>query len=140
MVILYAAADDLQAWTSTTPPDNADSLLRSASIIVRHATRAAVYDTTTGGLPVDQVLADAMRDATCAQVAAWVTAGINPTAGPAGVTGAVTARNLGSASLSYGDASTVTQARADITDSLVPEAARILQAEGLLSNDMWWYG
>lgn len=127
-VLVYAEPSDLVDWTGQTAPDNADVLLRSASLLVRQATRSALYATDASGLPTDADVVSAFTAATCAHAAALAGAGVDPLA--AGTDGAVTATSIGSASLTF-DAKAAST-RASLSTSLCPEAAAILDAAGLL--------
>lgn len=134
-MLIYATDEDLATWTGTTAPDNADALLRSASILVRDATRAALYDVDPSGKPSDSVISGAFRDATCAQAAMWAAAGIDPVEQGVGVTEpAVVSKSMGGRSVTYADLSgsvTVQQARSTAATTLCDEARAILAAEGL---------
>ena len=77
-MLVYATVGDLEAWLQDTAPPNAAGLLRSASVLVTAACRNDLYNTLPSGLPSDENLADAMRDACCEQINAWVLAGIDP--------------------------------------------------------------
>ncbi len=50
-MLVYADSDDLADWTKKPAPDNADILLREASILVADACLADLYDTDSTGLP-----------------------------------------------------------------------------------------
>ncbi|MFD0885302.1 hypothetical protein ACFQ08_12170, partial [Streptosporangium algeriense] len=65
----YATVDDLVPTYLSTPPTNAHLLLTRASREVDRALLCAIYD------PDDPGVQTALREATCEQVAAWVTAG-----------------------------------------------------------------
>jgi hypothetical protein len=74
-MLAYATVEDLTdsdpPWLATVP-DNAPQLLRSASFVVAEAAQRSYTD-----VPSAEDAAP-LRDATCAQVAAWATAGIDP--------------------------------------------------------------
>ncbi len=78
-----ATAADLAAdpWGITTPPANVNRLLARASQMVRGATKTALYATDDDGMPTDSDVLSGFRDATCAQVSAWITAGIDDPSG-----------------------------------------------------------
>jgi len=133
-VIVYASDADLQAWTGEDPPANAAPLLRSASLLVARATRNALYRTTPAGLPVDEDLVEALREATCAQAALWADAGINPAVGAAGDQQLVpTAKSIGSGSITYAVNPAVAAARARVAETLCTESVGILLEAGLLT-------
>lgn len=134
-MLIYATDEDLTDWTGATAPDNADALLRSASILVRDATKAALYDVDSAGKPSDAVILGAFRDATCAQAAMWAAAKIDPTEQGVGVAApAVVSKSMGGRSITYADLSgsvTVQQDRAKAAKELCDQARAILAAEGL---------
>lgn len=142
MTIVYATTDDLATWTGSDAPENALSLLRSASLLVTQATVAAYYkvDATTG-LPTEPTLLQAFNDATCAQVTTWIATGVDPNAAGLLSTAIVRARGIGTARLDY-DTSlsasvTAFQARQKIASQLCAESARILQAVALIITAPW---
>jgi hypothetical protein len=145
VTLVYATPDDLVPEWLTAEPPNAQRLLSSASRRVRNATVTAVYATTSVGLPIDSALVEALRDATCAQVAAWATVGIDPLAGGVQLgQRLVASKSLGSGSIAYdnGAAGSVTamEARAAAATGLAPEAASILRDAGLLGGPAWTHG
>jgi hypothetical protein len=130
MLLIYATTSDLAAWLDPTePPDNAASLLRSASIFVARAVNESLYSDST-------IINGPKRDATLTQVTAWVTAGIDPATGGLQSTPIVRQKSVDSASLTYDTslAASVTafQARQAIANELCPEATGILYSAGLL--------
>lgn len=137
-MIVYATSTDLATWTGDTAPANVNNLLRSASILVRNATRAALYDVDSSGKPSDTDILKAFNDATCAQAAMWDAAKIDPSEQGVGVSApAVVSKSMGGRSVSYADLSgsvTVQQARAKQTVTLSAEALAILANAGLLSG------
>ncbi|MFC4128916.1 hypothetical protein [Nocardia rhizosphaerae] len=139
-VLIYAVPDDLidGAWLTGTAPTNAPILLRYASILVRRATMCDRYDTDSTGLPTDGGVAEAFRDATCAQAAMWCLAGIDPVAGSVGRELAVASQTADGGSVTYGDA--VDADEIDRALSRLHSAARlILKNAGLaaLGPDTW---
>jgi hypothetical protein len=125
---IYATTADLTTsdpqWVATLP-DNADTLLRSASLLVSRACVRNPYgDDPTGGT------ADALRDATCAQVATWVALGINPAALGTDTAPVKTAQ-LGTALITRDTSAETATVQAAI-DDLAPEPRAILTAAGLL--------
>lgn len=142
MALVYATVDDLLAdnWLEQAPPGNVEALLRSASRLVRAATRTAIYDVTPAGLPVDSDIAGAFRDATCAQVAAWVALDVDPTAGAGAVTSSTTTSSIGSASITREARAGQDDERAASVHQLVPDAAEHLDAIAYLigSQPITW--
>lgn len=128
MARTYATPDDLDDWLDT-PPDEARAtrLIRRASLHIDSLLTTAVYTVDEDGGPVDLPVIEALRDATCAQVAWWVETG--------DVTGASAqwqGVSAGSVSLTRGykagSSNTGQEART------APEAIQILATAGLLSH------
>ncbi len=128
MPLTYATKAELATFTDTPGgglPAKADRWLALASALVRSATRTAVYDTLSTGAPSDSDVSDAFRDATCAQVAAWIEQDIDPTLGAGGITGVAQSSGIGGASVNWGsDAQWA--AKAATVDELTPEALTYL--------------
>lgn len=127
-MLVYAESHDL-ADHMPEVPENADMLIRFASVLVRRATRFDVYDTTPAGAPDDPWVIDAFRDATCVQAAMWAANGVDPAKGAAGVDGGVESSSIAGGTVKY-DTSHVDAARASV-DTLSPLALEVLRAEGL---------
>lgn len=145
-MLVYADTTDLatEPWSITDPPANVGRLLASASRLVGHAIRAAVYATDDTGMPTDQAVRDAVRDATCSQVTTWVSLGIDPAQAGIDTTKVVQSKSIGSGSVTYdtAGASSVTamQQRGRLSTRLTDEAASILADAGLLSPVVAVYG
>lgn len=136
----YATADDFAAsdWNITPPPANLDRLLATASRMVRRATMTAYYATDTAGSPTDSDVAEAMREATCAQAGTWGLTDIDPAKGGVQLGGKLIAsKSLLGGSISYdnGAAGSVTtmQARGTAATELSTDAYLILAEAGLVS-------
>lgn len=138
-MLQYATADELGDHSpSLDPPDDVDRMLRSASLLVTHAVRFARYTTQPSGLPADAELVEALRDATCEQVTAWVRAGVDPALGV--ITDSSSGGDLKSSTVTAGPR-TVTEQYTDATSSssevtpstveLTPQAWLILHHAGL---------
>lgn len=141
MADLATSQDYLDYTGASAVPDNITALLRSASRLVRRDTVTAVYDVDTAGNATNSVVIDALRDATCAQAAAWDDQKINPLAGGVVVANPVaTSKSLDGASITYAGAQQAAAVRAAIADCLVPEAVDILTAAGLTSGRPLTYG
>lgn len=147
MTVIYATPDQLANWAAgqdldhtpaPDPVDNAALLLRSASALVAQATRAAVYEVTDSGLPVDPTLAKAMAEAACATAAAWSAGGIDPVAGNTKGVGPVQSKSGGGVSVTYAQDAQAARAWAELRSGqhLVPESKRILDQAGLLRNQV----
>lgn len=122
----YATPSDLTAgdWVGVVP-DNAARLLRSASLRVAQACQRNPYTDAPAGAE-----AAALRDATCAQAATWVTSGIDPA--DLGVTdAAVKSTSILDAKVDY-DTTAQAKARADAVAGLTAEAVDILTVAGLI--------
>lgn len=133
-MLVYATTADLTAWPIEPLPTNADRLIRAASNLVREATMTDVYATDADGLPTDTAIADAMRDAVCAQVENWVALGVDPVAGPAGTGGVVTSTQLLSGSVQYATYAKQAEDRAAATTTLCADAVLELTAVGLTTT------
>lgn len=133
-MLVYADEAELSEHVAEIP-DNADTLLRYASALVRTATRFDVYDVTPAGMPNDPWVIAAFRDATCVQVAGWVANGIDPVAGVAGVEAGVDSSSVAGASVKY-DLSHVDHARASV-DTLSLAALAVLRSEGLATRGVF---
>lgn len=139
-----ASSSDYETWTGTTAPTNIDQILRSCTSLVLDASAGAYYtvDPTTG-LATDTTTANALRDATCIQAAAWVQLGIDPLAG--GViskSGAVASKKIGSGQVVYDNSGSAiaAQSRADAAIGLVPDAERMLRQNNLWGFHPWVLG
>jgi hypothetical protein len=138
-LLTYAVPDDLitgQWLDGATPPDNAVTLIRYASALVRTATRNDLYNVQPSGLPVDSDIADAMRDATCCQAAMWSLAGINPAAGVVGREVAIQSQTADGGSVTYADSIKAEEIEAAL-DRLSKAALLILRNAGLASSGPW---
>lgn len=128
----YATLTDLTGWlegSGLTIPDSVENLLRSASFLIARSCNRDIYTDT----PTDTD-AVPLRDATLAQVAAWITLGITPAA--AGLDAApVKNRKIGTADLGY-DTTGQAAARAEAATTLAPEAMQILISAGLYALDL----
>ena len=132
-MLVYATPDDLSTWMGETGPDNATTLLRTASVMVTTATQADIYDTQANGKPVDDDLSEAMRDATCAQAEMWASAGLDPVKGPGGQEARLTTSAIDGASLGF-DAYLTEPARQKALTALCDSAFQILRNAGLASG------
>lgn len=135
-MLVYADADDLATFTGTPAPDNADRLLKGASALARAATRAAIYDTDSTGMPTDTDIIEAFRDATCAQAAEWIDKGVDPAAGTS--PGAPQSSSIGGASVNWGSPGGLTPEQT--LTQLIPDALWYLEAAGLLSGTVQVWG
>lgn len=133
-MLVYANRDALEAWTGEPAPDNWEQLIRRASVMVGVATRAARYEVTPAGLPADDDQAEAMRDAVCAQVNAWIIAGVDPFG--ESLSAKVTASTIDGASVTLDVASEAAD-RQRIASTLCSDAWDILQLAGLLGGVPW---
>ncbi|MGN8049552.1 hypothetical protein ACTJKO_07645 [Curtobacterium sp. 22159] len=125
----------------TVAPTDPDGYLIGATPLVLDATSGAYYDADpTTGLATDPVIATALADATCMQALAWVRLRIDPTTGGVVTSGVSTAKGIGSARVSYGDAAEAAAARAAATSGLVPAAVARLRSVNLINTEPWTYG
>jgi hypothetical protein len=134
-VLVYATDAELGAWCNPLP-DNADSLLRDASALVRKATRNDRYDVDAAGKPTDPDVIEAFRDATCKQVAIWAANDIDSNKGVAGLEQLPASSSIAGASVSYDGAvnAEIAAARAQSTTALAVEAVDILRDHLLASR------
>lgn len=140
---VYATVDDLEAWLQDDVPDNAPSLLRQASLQVFYATKGAFYDAdAVTGAPTDATILQAFDDATCAQVAFWIAADIDPTSGAVQPASALSRTRIGTAEVSYDPNAilALTTARTDGALQLCELAYGILEQAGLLYGLVTVYG
>lgn len=122
---IYATREDLNNWPLDVDPDKADSLLRSASIRVAWACNRNPYTDQPSGTD-----AEALRDATCAAVAAWLAVGIDPNAGGLDLQ-VVKATKLLTGSVDYETGGRLTAQQAAAAQ-IGEEARQLLLAAGLL--------
>lgn len=132
-------ATDLDCMSSPWMLDDTDDLERLiavASGMVRSATRSARYAVDSAGKPSEDDIIDAFRDATCAQVATWVRAEIDPaTECLSDDSGRVASKAMGGRSVSYSATSGAVQAgRQAVAQGLCPEAWTILANAGLVGQ------
>lgn len=128
---LYATPGDVADWIGEeTPPENADSLIRNASLLVEAATRLDRYSVDLDGKPTDYRIAEAFRDATCAQAALWHANDMNPAKGFAGQTGQIQSQSVPGGSVSYSGALSAAEMGAAVT-GLCDSAINILRNAGL---------
>ncbi|MCX4987126.1 hypothetical protein [Streptomyces sp. NBC_00572] len=66
---VYATPEQLTEWTGKPAPADAERLLTRASEDVDDGLLTAVYAVDAAGKPTDPAVAQALADATCAQVA-----------------------------------------------------------------------
>ena len=95
-------------------------LTQHASRIIRSHTRAAVYATTTEGMPTDPRVRDAMRDAAATQIVAWAESGLTADVLSGGVTAQARVAK-----------STMNGASVDLDNSVADAARTHLLAGGL---------
>ena len=135
-MIVYATVADVEAWLQDTAPTNVTGLIRSASMLVGAACRNDLYDTLPSGLPSDDDLADAMRDACCEQINAWVVCGIDPaTAGTDTSAPGVVRSEIDGARVEFDPTGIeeATRNRLRLVSSLSGSAYEILRQAGLAS-------
>lgn len=135
MTLVYATTAELESWTGVTPdnPARATALLRRASILVQRAIRNDLYDTEPSGVPSDPDLAEAVRDATCAQTEVWLASDLDVIAGPGGQPALPTVSAIDGAQVSF-DAYLTATARTGALTQLDNVALHILRAAGLASG------
>lgn len=138
MAPVYATPQEYADWLhpetapgTETPPAGAERALRAASGRIDELLISAYYDTDAAGLPTDADVAEALRDATCAQADYQAGIGDKNSTGTAGQWGSV---KLGSASMARGStAGGVTKTPSKYSS----EAYGILQRAGLIPSEPW---
>ena len=130
MARVYAIPSDLAAvpWNLDLPEREALSLLHRATPLIEGLTTTARYAVDEEGLPTDLDVAEAFRDAVCAQ-ACW----FDETGDPSGASARYNSLSLGSFSASGGGTGSGTNTTA-ATSRIAPEAVQILQTAGLLNQ------
>lgn len=120
---LYATPDQFADWLAVDVPANGTALLRSATLLVAKAINESPYDPA---IVIDQP----RIDATCAQAASWALAGIDPSAGIAGLGGTVKSKGVDGATITYDVVAAVD--RAAVISTLCSDAYDILYAAQLI--------
>lgn len=144
--LVYASSADYTGlYPQATPQADIDTRLRFASRLVRRDTVAAIYAVNTDGSPSDPGIAEAFKEATCAQVYAWQQAGIDPAAGGLQQPGTLVAsKSLDGGTVAYDNSltasTTAMQERKAMIDDLVPEAVMILMDALGGAGRPWIYG
>lgn len=134
-MLIFAQPGDVERWAGQTIDDDVVPLIRSASVLVQHAVRGAMFDVSPSGMPEDPDVMDALRDATCEQVAMWVENEINPARVESASVG-VTSSSIGDASVSY-NTDSAGAVRDQMARELCEEAILILANAGLLGGFPW---
>jgi hypothetical protein len=127
-VRVYATAADLDGWLDDQLPEaDAAKQLRRASMHIDSLLITAVYRVDEDGEPLDLHVIDALRDATCAQVAWWADTGDT-----SGAASQYQQTSIGSVGLTRGYSSG--KSAAGPSARTAPEAVQILATAGLLSG------
>ncbi|KAB7834062.1 hypothetical protein [Streptomyces mobaraensis] len=126
---VYATPEQLAAWTHTPAPAGAEQLLARASEDVEAALLTAVYPVDADGAPAEQRVAEALRDAVCAQVEWQLATGDDGT----GAMGRWDSVSIGPVSLSGRRPGPPAASGVD----LAPRAHRVLRRAGLLPGVIW---
>ena len=135
-MLIFAQPTDVQKWADNNFDGvKLDPLIRRASSLVQYATRAARFDVLPSGMPEDPDIMDALRDATCEQVAVWVENDITPGKLEAG-TAHVTTSNIGDATIGMSGAEAAA-ARDNAANTLCEYAQEILANAGLIGGYPW---
>ncbi|MGY4990906.1 hypothetical protein [Streptomyces nigrescens] len=125
----YATPERLSAWTGQPAPADAERLLARASEDVDDALLTAVYATDGAGMPTEPEVADALADATCAQVEYQLATGDDGT----GTASRWDSVSIGPVSLSGRKDTPTAPGEVD----LAPRAHRALTRAGLLPGVIW---
>lgn len=134
-MIVYADRHKLAEFMAEIP-DNAETLLRYASLLVAGATRHDRYDVDPAGKPSDPFIIGAFEDATCLQAAEWAAAGVDPVAagGQAGQT--VKSSSIAGGNVTFDVEGDTARRRASAT-TLCTASVEALRQEGLCSGVVW---
>lgn len=111
MNLVYATVDDLKQYVDDVPK-RAELLLKLASRMVYQATKTAWYRVDSNGMPTNEVVREAFREATCLQVLEWQLAGLDPLAGVVGQSAGVKASSIDGARVEYSETSEEAMQRA----------------------------
>lgn len=123
---IYATSAEYQDYTGQTPPSDIDKLLRDASrMLVAEVFRLCWYEVDEDGYPANTLVAEAFRDAVCAQVEWWDE--IGDSTGAAAVSWGTV--KLGSAQLSR--SVTATSGAASAAREVAPKAWDALRSDDL---------
>lgn len=127
---VYATSGDLTAYPVTVPAGvSAGLLLQRASRDVDRALLTAVYETDDDGMPTDADIRQALRDATCEQVAGYLDSGDLTGTGAAPPTAGFT---IGKISVQRGGQGASGGAVQSVKIGvLYPQAWQVLQQAGL---------
>lgn len=132
---IYADSADYLAWTGeTTEPPKIQGLLRMASSKVEQAAELAHYETDDKFMPTDEDVAEAFRDATCAQAAHLASNGVDPSTGAAASVKVVASQSMKGAALTFVVDQDAIDRRAQAADTLALEAYNVLKGAGLLNG------
>lgn len=125
----------------TSTPTNILALLAAATGLVLDATNQAYYAVDPNdGTATDTQIANALRDATIIQAAAWSVMGYDPLTGGVPQTTVVQSSKAGGASDTFADAAAAASARVAAVNGLVPAALRVLRYNNLLIPAPWVFG
>lgn len=133
-MLVFAQAEDVERFTGHPAPENTPRLIRKASGMVQHAIRRARFDVAPSGAPADPDVADALRDAVCAQVEFWDGSDVDPTR--ADTKAALSSTGLDGSSMSF-DTATAAETKQAVADQLCDEAWLILENAGLTRGPLW---
>lgn len=137
-MLVYATSAELMIYMGGSGPANAAALLRSATGVIRKATKFAVYGIGSDGYASDATVRAALRDATCAQVEFWHELEYNAKLGAAGAEPIITAEAVPGGSVSYFVDPDLAKEALNLVDKLAPLARDELAAvPGLLSRTVW---
>lgn len=132
---VYATAQDYATWTGAAAPDGIDAALRAASLLVEtEMLRTALYATDSDGLPAEEEVAEALRDAVCAQAQYARAQGDAHGIGAGNVTGF----SIGGISVQRGGAAAGQASGREIPAHWSPQAWAILQA--VSPDKLCWSG
>lgn len=132
----YATADEYATWANNPGSTVSTVLLERATEIIDEVLIGAVYDVDDDGLPTDDAVAAALRDAVCAQAAHMLAVGDADGSGTAVGWDSIA---IGSVQLS-GKSTTGGVARTSSGAQVATGAIRGLRVAGLLRQGVISYG
>lgn len=130
---VYATLADFEDFTDGVHAEESEDVinakLRRASIVIDGLTRRSVYAVDEDGYATDETVAEAFKDATCAQMAYWDDT--DDVSGAASQEGTI---SIGSVSIGATGRTTGNGSPDAQTARVAPEAIEILKNAGLITS------
>lgn len=134
---IYADLEDYREWSGESSATPADVLFRRASEVIDEVLTASYYLVDDDGAPTEAAEIEALKEATCAQVQAFLAAGDTTGSGSSTVWESA---KIGSLSLSGRKTGTASGAITVSGVQVAASAVRILRLAGLLGHGVTLYG